>query len=382
MTSQDIKILFGMLHPSRCSEKALIGILGKRVRKSSLKNESSVTSLLQVMRLAHGMYQSIDDVDFNQKIRTLVISLATYVLKRDDFEPTDMAVVFMSIRSFYVQPPSQYVDAIESMNWAQVSAKHIAIIIDALTHWRVKTLHGSMQRAGERLLSLSSKEIDPWQANMVLRSAALLYYPDPDVMKPFESLATNMISNSEFMASCSIAVLSNLAWFVAFKSSDQSAALRLAEYILEPKLVNECSPKQSSRIISAFAHIPMDIVNHELVWKLYEAYGVHLLSSNLKPAELSAIYGFAKVDYVHDLGVFDHLVRCMVQCIENCSTRQCVQALWACGKMFVWEQGSNIPTDPPYLESAVAFARHVVEHSDDLLPIEVSQSLWALSKSI
>jgi hypothetical protein len=453
VTASDVSQLFGLFQQQQQSrllsshEKTLLAILAKRVRKTSVRNDADgVLPLLQVMQSARAVYQTLmeeddtdhqsisadddrndddddevedniesstnnnaatesndnDKDDFADKLRSLVLSLGMHVIGRDDFHPTQMALVFKSIRSLYgvERPPGQYLKAIEKMDWDEVSAKHVAIIVDALTHWRIKSLPVPMQRAGERLMSMPSSEIYPWQANTVLRSAALLYRHQADVMRPYEALATRLIHDDDFLAQSSVAELANLAWFVAFKSSDQSAARRLGKYLLqEPRLVNECAPKQASRIISAYAHIPMptnDADHALLVRDLYAAYGVHLLSNNLNPAELSsAIYGYAKVDYGQDSGVFDHLVQCMVQdhIIDSCTTRQCVQTLWACGKMFLLEQAgvgdgedetatatSEAPP-PPYVANAIALARHVVvKHADELLPVEVSQTLRALGR--
>eukprot|EP00536_Pseudo-nitzschia_multiseries_P000708 jgi/Psemu1/179506/e_gw1.9.40.1 len=160
-------------------------------------------------------------------------------------------------------------------------------------------------------------------------------------------------------------------------------------------MVDSCSPKIASRILATFTSLVVLKEQYkseplmELKQDLFYSYGGHLLSSNLSPAETSsALYAYAKANYVQDKGVFDHLVNLLASSRHDCSSRQLSQTLWSCGKMIAWEkqemqlldEESGEIQDPPYLKSALSIAKELSERGDELSPADVAQIFWGIGR--
>jgi hypothetical protein len=137
--------------------------------------------------------------------------------------------------------------------------------------------------------------------------------------------------------------------------------------------------------------------DHRVLSDLFHVLGEHFLTSastELSSRDISsALCAYAKFSYVRDMGIFDHLTSLMADRVDDCSVRQVVQSLWACGKMTVWEQQqeedqSALPSEqqdpdthyPPYMPSAEEFAKFLSKHVDELSSKDVAQCIWALGR--
>jgi hypothetical protein len=287
----------------------------------------------------------------------------------------------------------------------------------------------------------------------VLRCAALLHPKDPSVVEPFVDACRLLVGaesrgESTFLDRCTLAEVSNLAWFLhRVQCRDQemtetlarSAAVKADEIYRYDEGDDDYRPVQlACRILSVFTSlfgllqrdnsaqlessppdrglIPSDdsfVVSASLS-DLFELYGETILLSSheLSPRDLSSVvHAYAKSNYLHDMGIFDQLVRNVGSRVQEMSVRQLAQCLWACGRMMSWEsdpaQLPSQPLDPPqgmaardnffepeapsregpgttgadaspYLPSALALAISLAARSDQLTAQDVTQALWAL----
>jgi hypothetical protein len=226
-----------------------------------------------------------------------------------------------------------------------------------------------------------------------------------------------IVHDDEFLLGCSVTELSNFCWFMAFKSNhyfytngnaSDVVIAALGNRILQPDICHTCNPKQVCRILSAFTALCCDPMtdrssvicnfDHEhanVLSNLFQCLGEHLLeSSSLSPHDASsAIYAYAKAQYVYDLGIFDHLVNSFAEHVHSkpssCTLRQICQTLWACGKMVSFESSSNDMDvaaldlteniNPPYFKSVIRMISHVISTADELSVQDITQTLWAMS---
>jgi hypothetical protein len=209
-------------------------------------------------------------------------------------------------------------------------------------------------------------------------------------MKPFIAGALLLFHDGDFVNSCSLSEIANFLWFKSVVRWHDEEVLNLfCQRILDPELVDSCSPKLASRILGAFTAMmslepPVDMGGNypiaEATAQIFHCYGVHLLTSRLEPAEAAtALYSYAKASYFHDMGIFDHLASSVSSMANRCTTRQLSQSLWSCGKMVVFEhlEGNDLP---PYHNSSLIIAQELCHRSNELNPPDVTQCMWALAR--
>lgn len=269
--------------------------------------------------------------------------------------------------------------------------------------------------------------IKPSDINDILRTLAFL--PESYSKQSYCSALHHLIvQNSEFLRGCSVTELSNFCWFMAFKSghyfylrtsASDAVIVALGNRIVQPDICHTCNPKQACRILRAFTALCCDTRTTDrtsVIWKfgyerndmsnqtqrygsvlsnLFQCLGECLLeSSALSPRDASsAIYAYAKAQYVYDLGIFDHLVNSFAAHVRSnpssCTLRQICQTLWACGKMVSFESSSNAMdvaaldltkhVNPPYFKSMVSMISHVISYADELSVQDITQTLWTMS---
>jgi hypothetical protein len=281
----------------------------------------------------------------------------------------------------------------------------------------------------------------------MLRCAALLHPKNPSVVEPFVDACRLLVcAESTFLDRCTLAEVSNLAWFlhrVQCRDRDmtealaRSVAVKADEIHLHDEGDEDYRPVQlACRILSVFTSLfgllqrdnpqlessPLDLdlipsdsfVVPGSLSDLYELFGETILLSSheLSPRDLSSVvHAYAKSNYLHDMGIFDQLVRNVGSRVQEMSVRQLAQCLWACGRMMSWEsdpaQLQSQPLDspqgmaardnffapgapsregpgsagadaPPYLPSALAMAGSLAARSDQLTAQDVTQAVWAL----
>lgn len=256
---------------------------------------------------------------------------------------------------------------------------------------------------GERILSLVEdsepfdyENIYPDFAVEVLRWPVFVHRRNQTVMEPFTQTAFHLFREKSFIERSTVKEVSNFLWFLSIiERFDEEVLLNIGNCLLEDEMVDECSPNIASRILATFTSLLVlkgNRVSEQLIdlkQDLFYAYGGHLLSSNLSVAEVSsALYAYAKANYVQDKGVFDHLVNLLASSKEHCSSRQLSQTIWSCGKMIAWErQDMELlddedaeMEDPPYLENAINIATELSTRAEDLSAIDVAQIMWGIGK--
>ena len=256
-----------------------------------------------------------------------------------------------------------------------------------------------------------SASLTPARIYEILRCTVLSYRKEESVMEPYLHATSILFTNSMFVASSTVQELANFLWFMSMARWHNPFVLRtLVRRMLDPEVVESCTPKLASRILGTFVSLlfspdiqkthddsieedespPIEDLNF-LATDLFHEYGGHLLSSQLSPAEISsALYAYAKISYVRDMGIYDHLVSQIALLADDCTTRQLSQSLWSCGKMAMWEGAHDIgedeaiedgnTQDPPYLDNAKHLAYALASRAKDLSPIDVAQSIWSLGR--
>jgi hypothetical protein len=262
-----------------------------------------------------------------------------------------------------------------------------------------------MKAAGERLSVIvntqlnqsSSKRLDPKIVNQILRCPVLLNRRNIDVMEPYIDAASKLFVDDRFLDSCRLGEFANFLWFMSVANlTNQDALTAIVRRILDPALVDACSPKLASRILGTYTSIlaaasaqgdPFPYTVGEMTSQLFHDYGGHLLTTQLTPAEVSStLYAYAKVSYVRDMGIYDHLVSSMASISKQCSVRQLTQGLWSCGKMIEWESmqfdpnKDNKAVTPPYLDHAYEIAVELAARANELSKVDVAQCIWALGR--
>ncbi len=259
------------------------------------------------------------------------------------------------------------------------------------------------KRVGERILSLVEENessdfqnIFPDFVVEVLRWPVFGHRKNETTMQPFVKTALLLMNRESFIQRSSVKEISNFLWFLSIvERFDEEILLNLGTCLLEDEMVDNCSPNIASRILATFTSLLVlketrlseSLTN--LKQELFYSYGGHLLSSNLSGAETSsALYAYAKANYVQDKGVFDHLVNLLASSKASCSSRQLSQTIWSCGKMIAWERqdmevldGEEAEMeDPPYLENALAIAAELASRAEELSPVDVAQIMWGFGK--
>mmetsp|Transcript_28417 Transcript_28417/g.59530 ORF Transcript_28417/g.59530 Transcript_28417/m.59530 type:complete len:952 (+) Transcript_28417:98-2953(+) len=264
--------------------------------------------------------------------------------------------------------------------------------------------HAEVTRCvGERLLILvqenessTFEEFYPTTINEIIRWPVLVHRRNKTVMEPFVTAASHLFSSKSFLERSSVKEIANFLWFLSIaRSFDEEILLNIGQCLMEDEMVDSCSPKIASRILATFTSLVVSKEKYkseslmELKQDLFYNYGGHLLSSKLSPAETSsALYAYAKANYVQDKGVFDHLVDLLSSSRHICSSRQLSQTLWSCGKMIAWErQEMGLFDDenaemqsPPYLKNALSIAKELSERAKELTPADVAQIFWGIGR--
>jgi hypothetical protein len=278
--------------------------------------------------------------------------------------------------------------------------EHITRSITKLEN--VTTQSDFVQRIGEQLLTLVQKDgstdftsIRPRTVNEILRHPVLSHRQNKDVVHPYIRAASLLLTSDTFVNRCNVGEIADFLWFLsAAKCYDSQSLIVIGRSLLDSNISDACSPKMASRILATFTSLVALEENDlpessvEVTKDLFHAYGGHLLSSSLSPAEASAaLYAYAKSAYIKDMGVFDHLVNLLASMAGACSSRQLSQSLWSCGKMVAWEeQKLEEDTDdvvdgrPPYFENALSLAIELSTRIEEMTPEDTTQTIWALGK--
>ena len=259
------------------------------------------------------------------------------------------------------------------------------------------------RRVGERLLVLIEENEASYFQNIypdfgveILRWPVFAHRRNNTVMEPFINTAFLLFSSKTFLERSSVKEISNFLWFLSIvECFDEDILLNIGNCLLEESMVDDCSPSIASRILATFTSLLVLEKTHsseslmELKQDLFYSYGGHLLSSKLSRAEISsALYAYAKANYVQDRGVFDHLVNLLASSREKCSSRQLSQTIWSCGKMIAWERQEMellddedaVMEEPPYLENALNIAIELSTRAEELSPKDVAQIFWGIGR--
>ena len=161
--------------------------------------------------------------------------------------------------------------------------------------------------------------------------------------------------------------------------------LKLTAQMQEVEVIENCSASSASRAMWSCAVLLQQLPSeadesflHERQVDFYHQLSGILLTSHLSPTDCSsAMWAMAKCGYALDKGCFDFLAQKLAEMLEISSTRLVAQALWSCAKMIRYEKQSP-DKSPPYMESVVKFIRHLIDNSDQMTPIQISQTIWSI----
>lgn len=387
-------------------ERVIKGLL-RRLRKQAVRRKATMTDICQALYAARRLIHIIDEDDdtlyvaTNTMVHTLLREVHLPVVNATSFRSLtagQIAEIMMASSAFQVNDTNPVFDHVvgslcQKPILERATVPDIARILLSMERLQLSRYHFVVQRLGLRFLELMQKEsVDPRSANTILRSALLLHRRDRAVMEPFTEAATFLILESpkggdpSFLSACSDVELSNFAWFLSrTRCYDEEALFALANRILEPDILESCSPKSASRVLSSFTEL-IESSSEEaseinsVLSQLFHGLGTHLLTAQLTPAETSAtLLAYAKASYIQDMGIFDHLADHLGAIFDRCSIRQVCEGLWACGKMMAWESDKNgeIKSEPPYFKVAREYAAFLASRATQLTAKDVSQAIWA-----
>jgi hypothetical protein len=379
----------------------------KRLRNQTVRQKATIADICQALYAARCLIRIIDEdddtlyVDTNIMVHTLLREVHLPVVNATfsrSLTAGQVAEIIMTASAFQVNATNPVFDHIvdtlrQEPILERATVPDIARILLSMERLRLSRYHFAVQRLGDRFLELVQKvPVEPRSANTILRSALLLHRRDRAVMQPFMEAATFLIlerpevGDASFLSACSHVELSNFAWFLSrVRVYDEEALVALANRILESDILESCSPKSASRILSSFTEL-IDTSAKEgseirfVLLELFHGLGTHLLSAQLTPAETSAsMLAYAKASYIQDMGIFDHLADHLRSILDDCSIRQVAESIWACGKMMAWESDQNgeIDSGPPYLTASREYAAFLASRATQLTAQDVSQAIWA-----
>ena len=283
------------------------------------------------------------------------------------------------------------------------SVRQLERIIRSIRKLNVSS-HAEVTRCvGEQLLTLVKENessrfqnIFPNSTSEILRWPVLVHRSNFTVLEPFIQAASILFSNKCFLERSSVQEKANFLWFLSIaRLYDEEILMNIGTCLLEDEMVDDCSPKIASRILATFTSLLVLEESHtseslvELKQDLFYSYSGHLLSYQLSPAETSsALYAYAKANYVRDKGVFDHLVNLLASSRQKCSSRQLSQTIWSCGKMMIWERQEMgliddeeaEMKDPPYLENVLKITEELSFRTEELSPTDVAQIMWGIGR--
>ena len=243
-------------------------------------------------------------------------------------------------------------------------------------------------RIGERLQRRASEahNISHTSLSMILRFVVVKFGYNERVMEPFLKATKYLILAESLLIRCDEQDLRDLAWFaVRAKWDDEMVISAITKRALQPNLFDDCSSSAACSLLSSFTTLGSRLRSDRYDLLLSQAFnllGTHLLSNDLNQREIAdALYAYAKTCYIYDMGIFDHLAALLSKKIEKCTVRDLAKSLWACGKIYAFEV-EHTETErveaPPYLTCACGFALRLVQRSDELLPKDIAQSIWAI----
>ena len=122
---------------------------------------------------------------------------------------------------------------------------------------------------------------------------------------------------------------------------------------------------------------------HKVSLEVFDSFGpMLLLSRSLSCGEASkALKAYADAvtfRYNDHRGIIDHLVGILASSsvVNECTTRQLSESLWACGKLIVWESNKN----PPFIDHALLLADELASRTEEMTSEDSAQAIWALGK--
>ena len=160
--------------------------------------------------------------------------------------------------------------------------------------------------------------------------------------------------------------------------------MQLTAQMLEVGLIESCTATSASRAMwSCASLLPLstgDSFLYERQVDFFHQLSGVLLTSQLTSTDCSsAMWAMARCGYVLDRGVFDFLAEKLSGMLENANSRLVARALWACAKMSVFEEyDSGQDNQPPYMASAQEFLRYLIANGEQMTPLHISQSVWAV----
>lgn len=253
----------------------------------------------------------------------------------------------------------------------------------------------AIELGGKRLLDIVRQgdtrlsSCEPHLVNQILRWSLSRHAKNVTVMEPYVEASKLLYTDRRFLQGCGLAELANHLWFLSFaRVFDHKTLLAVGQRLLDPHLVNDCTPKLASRILATYTctlllgkTLGVEDAEHldDVTHNLFHSYGGHLLTTQLAPSEISpALYAYAKTSYIQDMGIFDHLVSLMALKGKEGNARQLAQTLWSCGKMMAWE-GEDADA-PPYIECARRISHELKSRIDEVSAIDAAQCIWALGR--
>jgi len=379
----------------------------RRLRKKKVREQSTLPDLLRALNAADKIFRKPEMDGFRDEAAIFGFTLLRDVIQTKSESNASFSTKIVSdlISTWARLSNNEREDVVieELLNICEsdgimelCNLNELEKIMVSVERLRITNHAKLMQVAGERFLALvegqnnsfSEEHISPRAINSILRCPVLLHRRSQDVMEPFITAAVLLFRNDSFVDSCTLSEIANFLWFKSVtRWRDQEVLQLFCQRILDPEVVDSCTPKLASRILGAFTSIISletledgdDYEMAEAASQLFHCYGVHFLTSRLEPAvAVTALYSYAKASYVHDMGIFDHLASSVSLMTHRCTTRQLSQSLWSCGKMVAFEQMNG--DLPPYHNSSLLIAKELCKRSNELTPPDVTQCIWALAR--
>ena len=380
----------------------------RRWRKQKLRQTASMADICLALFSARRILHETTDKSLEDEITTMIYTLFRELTtpspnnKTRSMTAGQVAEVIMTASAIQVNATNPIFNHLmETLDQDYIMKRatipDISRILSSMKQLGLSMYPLAVQRLGVKLLDLVQQEsVEPSTVMNLLRSALALHQRDTQVMKPYEKTVCFLILErtagdaSSFLQQCSDMDVSSLVRFLSLvRCSNEDALVALAERILEPDMVEACSPKAASQILTYYTAL-IDSSSEDLfelqsrLSELFHELGTHLLSvTQLSPAETSAsMQAYAKASYVQDMGIFDHLANHLASILDTCSVRQVTQGLWSCGKLvgFESEHGEVDDSGPPYLEAARKYAEYLSSRTLQMNAKDASQTLWAIGK--
>jgi hypothetical protein len=421
---------------NRAQQDFLVGV-SRRLRKQKVRNELTDRDLLksvartsrwlqkrrtpghQVGTQVHGVDPGSDTIEKEagsnsasvcqreeEEMQSLAYTLCqdfTYRMNRVDASPpdvSDVALIFQCVSNFVpadqviVQDLCKMLSMRIDENPSLVSLTDVIKILQALERWRSPCDPILCRQLGMIFLrEVREGPMSPWQANSILRCAVLLCGKQRELIRPYCEGAILLLSRDDFQKEWrNVSELSNILWFFnTARWYDQDSVTCLCRQIVEVcgSSEDDLTPRVVCRILRALTEITTRNEKQEestgelraILFDLFQRFGEALLSSRLSTLEVSsALASYARAAYILDMGIIDHLMEEMVGDMNQFSTRQIVEGVWACAKLFSYEKSmvDDSGVDPPYWRNVISLATEVVIRKDALTSKDTAQVLYSL----